>query len=95
MMNYSEFVRSLSDDQPPAGLTPLLKALWFDGKGNWDESHNVAEYIHEKNGSWIHAYLHRKEGDISNARYWYSMASQPVCKDSLEEEWQALVRQFL
>ena len=94
-MNYSEFVNSLEGQHPPGNISPLLKALWYDGKGNWDASHDVAQEIHDSNGSWIHAYLHRKEGDLSNARYWYSMAGRRVSTLSLKEEWEELVRAFL
>lgn len=94
-MHYEEFIASMKKDQPPAEISEILKALWLDGKGDWESSHNVAQDIHDRNGSWIHAYLHRKEGDLSNARYWYSMAGQPESRLSLKEEWEELVRKFL
>lgn len=95
MMTYEEFVASLKQNDPPASLHPLLKALWFDGKDDWESSHNVAQDIDDKNGSWIHAYLHRKEGDLSNARYWYTRAGKPEPRISLKEEWESLVRHFI
>jgi hypothetical protein len=94
-MNYGEFLNSLADDKPPSDLSPVLLALWYDGKGNWEASHNVAQDIQDLNGSWIHAYLHRKEGDLSNARYWYSMAGQKTPAATLNEEWENLVKNFL
>jgi hypothetical protein len=94
-MHYEEFIKSLSGTQLPENLDPILSALWYDGKENWNMSHEIAQEIHDNNGSWIHAYLHRKEGDISNARYWYSMAGKPVPKVSLKEEWESLVHHFL
>lgn len=94
-MSYEEFVQSLSNDKPPAGVTGVLKALWYDGKEDWESSHNIAQDIHDKNGSWIHAYLHRKEGDIFNARYWYRQAGKNEPSVSLKEEWESLVRLFL
>lgn len=94
-MEYAEFTSSLSQDQPPASISPVLASLWWDGKGNWHQSHEVAQEIHDQNGSLIHAYLHRKEGDISNARYWYSMAGSREPKLSLQEEWEELVKRFL
>ena len=94
-MTYAEFMESLKLEQPPASMPALLQALWHDGKGDWEASHNVAQDIHDRNGSWIHAYLHRKEGDLSNARYWYSMAGRPESRTSLKEEWEALVREFV
>lgn len=94
-MNYDEFISSLAQDQPPQKISPVLKALWFDGKDDWEGSHNVAQEINDKNGSWVHAYLHRKEGDLSNARYWYSMAGKNEPRMSLKEEWDSLVRHFI
>jgi hypothetical protein len=95
MMTYEEFVASLKQNDPPASLHPILKALWFDGKDDWESSHNVAQDINDKNGSWIHAYLHRKEGDLSNAAYWYARAAKPEPKVSLQEEWESLVQHFI
>jgi hypothetical protein len=94
-MHYDEFVKSLSAAAPPENISPLLKALWYDGKNDWDASHNVAQDIHDRNGSWVHAYLHRKEGDISNARYWYSMAGKKEFSGPLKDEWEYLVKEFL
>jgi hypothetical protein len=94
-MTYEQFKTSLRNSAPPSDLNDALKALWYDGKENWNASHDIAQEIHSKDGSWIHAYLHRKEGDAGNAAYWYSKADKPVCKLSLEEEWEELVRAFL
>jgi hypothetical protein len=94
-MTYEEFIRSLSSDQPPQQVSDVLKALWYDGKNDWEASHNVAQEIEGKNGSWVHAYLHRKEGDLSNAQYWYSRAGKSRPDVSLKEEWESLVRHFI
>lgn len=94
-MDYKAFSESLLADNPPAGISGILKALWYDGKGDWETSHNIAQDIHDRNGSWVHAYLHRKEGDLPNARYWYRQASKPEFTGSLNEEWESLVRNFL
>ena len=94
-MTYDEFIASLSADQPPTNISGVLKALWYDGKEDWESSHNVAQDIHDKTGSWVHAYLHRKEGDISNARYWYSMAGKREFTGSLKDEWESLVKNFI
>ena len=94
-MTFDEFISSLSLDQPPQKIPEVLKALWYDGKDDWHESHNVAQEIDDRNGSWIHAYLHRKEGDISNARYWYSRAGKSEPDVSLKEDWESLVRHFI
>ena len=94
-MNYDEFMGSLSSDQPPQKIPAVLKALWYDGKNDWEGSHNIAQDIDDKNGSWVHAYLHRKEGDISNAHYWYSRAGKSEPRMTLKEEWESLVRNFI
>ena len=94
-MGYDEFISSLSASEPPQKISTVLKALWYDGKNDWDGSHNIAQDINDKSGSWVHAYLHRKEGDISNARYWYSKAGKNEPSVSLKEEWEMLVREFL
>ena len=95
MMNYDQFLSSLSASEPPKDLSLLLKSLWHDRKNDWEASHNIAQDIYDKNGSWIHAYLHRKEGDLSNARYWYRQAGKSEPSVSLEEEWSTLVKAFL
>ncbi|MEJ7646279.1 MAG: hypothetical protein WKF87_16910 [Chryseolinea sp.] len=94
-MTLSEFKESLRQAEPPNPLPPLLKALWYDAKGDWNTAHNVAQDINTKDGSWIHAYLHRKEGDGGNAAYWYRRASQPVYTKSLSEEWDAIAISLL
>jgi hypothetical protein len=94
-MTYSEFQSSLQQSEPPQKISDLLKAMWHDGKENWAASHDIAQEIHSADGSWIHAYLHRKEGDLSNAAYWYSKAGKPVPRVSLKEEWEQLVKEFL
>jgi hypothetical protein len=95
-MDYDEFIKSLTANQPPSKISSELKALWYDGKEDWESSHNVAQDIDNKNGSWIHAYLHRKEGDIFNARYWYSKAGKnEPANMSLKEEWESLVKNFI
>jgi hypothetical protein len=94
-MEWSEFKSSLEGEHPPEKISPCLKSLWHDAKGHWEIAHQIAQDIGDKNGSWIHAYLHRKEGDLGNARYWYSMAGKPIPAGSLEKEWEELARQFL
>ncbi|MCB0669329.1 MAG: hypothetical protein KDC80_26075 [Saprospiraceae bacterium] len=94
-MNIGEFKRSLKNSELPAGLTAELKALWYDGKGNWDYAHEIAQDIESRSGSHIHAYLHRKEGDLANAGYWYRRADRQMPNKSLEAEWEDLVEIFL
>ncbi|MEL6254224.1 MAG: hypothetical protein AAFR87_19605 [Bacteroidota bacterium] len=95
MMNFEEFSATLSAEAVPA-LSQHLEALWWDAKGNWDKAHHLADrVIQDSDGDWIHAYLHRKEGDSFNAGYWYNRAAKPRFQGSLDEEWEELVRYFL
>ena len=94
-MTFAEFNDSLKNEKPPSSISAELKAMWYDGKGDWEMSHNIAQDIHTTSGSWIHAYLHRKEGDNGNASYWYSRAGKKMPVYSLEQEWKELVSVFL
>lgn len=94
-MNFEEFKVSLSSQQPPEKISSYLKALWYAGKNDWDASHNIAQDIHDKTGSWIHAYLHRVEGDTFNANYWYNKASRRMPGYSLQQEWEEIVRELI
>jgi hypothetical protein len=94
-LTIAEFIATLSHSAPPAGLRPVLVALWHDGRGDWDAAHNVAQDIPDPDGAWVHAYLHRKEGDAGNAAYWYRRASKPVARASLHDEWTEIVEAFL
>ncbi len=91
MNNIEEFKQSLSLANPPAELNVYLTSLWYDGKGDWDTSHEVIQDVPDKTASWIHAYLHRKEGDIWNADYWYSKAGRSRPAASLDNEWESLI----
>lgn len=93
-MTLEAFITSTSYSQPPE-IDPLLQALWHDKKGDWNKSHEIAQDIHTSDGSWVHAYLHRKEGDIGNADYWYRQAGKMRPLVSLEEEWESIVKAFL
>ncbi|HET6568340.1 MAG TPA: hypothetical protein VFG50_10280 [Rhodothermales bacterium] len=93
-MNAMAFKQSLGQDRPPPGLSALLLALWYDGKGDWNRAHQIAQDLHDRDGAWVHAYLHRKEGDPSNAAYWYRQAGRPVAGGSLEDEWDQLVEEL-
>ena len=86
-MTLDEFRQSLSGEQPPAGLGLALAGLWWDAKGSWDRAHESAQQDEGSEGAWVHAYLHRKEGDISNAGYWYGRAGKPQSRSSLADEW--------
>jgi hypothetical protein len=94
-MTPGEFTATLSSAQPPAGLSDPLLALWYDGRGDWERAHQTAQDIDNVEGAWIHAYLHRKEGDAANAAYWYRRAGKPVAAMSLDAEWAALVAALL
>ncbi len=94
-MTVPEFIDSLNNDTPPKGLSGLLDALWWDGKGDWDRAHRIAQEIYSNDGSWVHAYLHRKEGDQWNAQYWYNRAGKPKSNLSLENEWRQLLDAFI
>lgn len=94
-MTLAELKATLTSTPPPAGLSAALLALWHDGRGDWDAAHRVAQDIDDADGSWIHAYLHRKEGDAGNAAYWYRRAGQPVATVSLDAEWEQIVTALL
>jgi hypothetical protein len=89
------FADSIAASQPPVGLSPALLALWWDAKGDWEMAHKHAQERDDAAGMRVHAYLHRKEGDLSNARYWYHRARQPEATDALDAEWARLVTAFL
>ena len=94
-MNLDDFRQSLSANKPPEGLTHALAGLWWDAKGDWARAHESAQQDEGPDGSWVHAYLHRKEGDESNAAYWYRRAGKPVCREPLDAEWISIVRALL
>lgn len=91
-MRWSE-LKSLT--QLPENLSPLLQAMWHDHQGNWEASHNLAQDINTRDGAWVHAYLHRKEGDASNALYWYHKAGEQMPSTTLEKEWEEIVTALL
>lgn len=94
-MTFEDFKKSISAAAPPAGVGDLLVALWHDAREDWEHAHQIVQNIDNSDAAWIHAYLHRKEGDLGNARYWYSRAGRPTCNDSLEREWEQIVRELL
>jgi hypothetical protein len=94
-MTVAELRASLSNDTPPPGVPALVRALWQDGRGRWDEAHRIAQSVDDSDGAWVHAYLHRKEGDLSNAGYWYSRAGRPRSDAPLDEEWEEIAEALL
>ena len=91
----SDFRASLSGTTPAPHLEPPLAALWWAAKGEWDKAHKIVMNEETANAAWVHAYLHRVEGDLGNAGYWYRQAGQPVPTDSLEAEWERIVSALL
>jgi hypothetical protein len=93
-VTFDQFKQTLTGAAPP-NVSSALRALWHDARGDWDAAHTVAQDIDDATGAWIHAYLHRKEGDLGNAAYWYDRAGQPIATDSLDAEWQRIVTALL
>jgi hypothetical protein len=89
------FKESLSQDAPDPQLSTILKSLWYDAKGDWKRAHDFVDQLPGSDAAWVHAYLHRKEGDVWNADYWYARAKKTRPSYSLEEEWENLVDYFI
>jgi len=94
-MTLDEFRVCTRRNQPDQQLDEALTALWHDAQDDWNKAHDIAQDMPTKDGSWIHAYLHRKEGDLSNAGYWYRKANREIFEGTLEEEWEAMAQHFL
>ncbi len=95
MRNFADFEISLRQPDCPENISPCLQALWHDAKNEWEKAHSIIQDINDNNASWIHAYLHRREGDIWNANYWYTRAGKTMPDCSLKDEWQQIVQSFL
>jgi hypothetical protein len=91
----ADFKASLSEAAPAPELSPPLAALWWAGKGKWDEAHKIAQDQNDKDSAWVHAYLHRVEGDLGNAGYWYRRAGQPVATGPVDAEWEQITSALL
>jgi hypothetical protein len=94
-MTLEEFQQSISANDPPPEFPHALAALWWDAKGDWARAHSSAMLDKGHDGSWVHAYLHRKEGDRENAAGWYSRAGKLFCEEPLQEEWLGIARELL
>jgi hypothetical protein len=94
-MTFAEFKQSLSKRTPPEELSPALAALWWAGQDQWDKAHALVMDENGKDCARVHAYLHRLEKDLENARYWYRRAGIPAASGPLEAEWGAIVRDLL
>jgi hypothetical protein len=95
-MTFDTFNASIiAADAPPAELSLALQALWWDARGDWERAHVLAQTNEDASGNWVHAYLHRKEGDLGNAGYWYRRAGQPVRSGALAAEWEHIARALI
>ena len=94
-MNVAAFKASLAADSPPGEIGLALQALWWDAKGEWDKAHECAQAQEDRPGNLVHAYLHRKEGDLDNAAYWYRRVGQAVARQPLTAEWEELLNALL
>lgn len=94
-MDLAWFKKSLADPAPPPELKPTLAALWHLAKGDWDRAHEIAQDVAGADGAWVHAHLHRIEGDRANAAYWYRLAGRPVSAKRLPDEWDEIAAALL
>jgi len=94
-MTLAEFKAACKSGNTPTGISVELLALWYDSKGNWNRAHELVQETGGYTADWIHAYLHRKEGDNSNAAYWYRRVKKIMPQKSLEEEWNELAEYLL
>jgi hypothetical protein len=95
VVSLATFKASLAETVPPRDVSSPLAALWWAGKGDWDKAHGIAQDDPSPTASWVHAYLHRIEGDSSNAAYWYRRAGKPVATDKPETEWERIAATLL
>ncbi|MEQ9442613.1 MAG: hypothetical protein RIG62_26470 [Cyclobacteriaceae bacterium] len=94
-MTLEEYQDTLNGPDVPEQLSDPLKALWYDAKEDWDQAHNYAQKHNDSQSAWVHAYLHRKEGDTLNAQYWYTRASRTMPDETLAQEWKNIVENLL
>jgi len=92
---FEAFVLSLEQGNPPAFATPMLRALWHGLRGEWHAAHELAQAQDDADGAWVHAWLHRIEGDLDNADYWYRHAHRPACRDDTHTEGLAIARALI
>jgi hypothetical protein len=81
--------------EPPAALSVPLLALWYAGRGDWERAHRLVQDDEGGDGAWVHAHLHRQEGDLGNAAYWYRLARKPVATASISDEWSEIAGSLL
>ncbi|MQT12973.1 hypothetical protein [Segnochrobactrum spirostomi] len=91
-LDFDAFCTSLGEAAPPTGLDPALRALWWHAKGDWTRAHGEVDQEEDTRSAWAHAFLHREEGDLWNAGYWYRRAGRPPATGALRDEWAAIAR---
>jgi hypothetical protein len=94
-MITADFKSSLSSAAPSPSVSPPLAALWWAAKGDWNKAHAIVQDEEGVDAAWVHAYLHRVEGDLGNAGYWYRQAGKPVAAGAVEVEWERMVSTML
>jgi len=94
-MNLTQFEATLAESAPPRALAPALAALWYAANGNWERAHDASQERDDADGAWVHAYLHRLEGDEDNARYWYGRAGRPPSTAASVKEWEEIAKALL
>jgi hypothetical protein len=94
-MNLETFKASAARNEPPAAISQALAALWWMKKGDWEKAHATAQDDPSKDGAWVHGHLHRVEGDLDNAAYWYGQSGRTRGTQPLEEEWDAIAAALL
>lgn len=95
-MNLDEFKQLIEKQETNLSkLPPAVQALWYDKKGNWDKAHQIVQDASDKDSAWVHAYLHRKEGDLSNAHYWYRRSGKVEFNGELSQEWEFITKDLL
>lgn len=94
-MTIQAFTDSINNSIPPKGSNIYMHAMWYDAKGDWHKAHSLVDSLHDETACWVHAYLHRKEGDVGNANYWYRKAGKQIPAVSLQQEWEQIVNALL
>lgn len=94
-MDLESFRHSLTDGAPPEGVEGALQALWYAGRADWDRAHEIVQSRNDRANCWVHAHLHRVEGDLANAGYWYRRAGRDIARGDLQAEWDDIVRSLL
>jgi hypothetical protein len=94
-MTFEEFQASVGRGEKPEGVSAELLALWTEARGDWKGAHEIVQDIESREAAWVHAHLHRREGDLGNAAYWYARARKSVCNAPLEDEWAQIARELI